>query len=487
MEEIESSIDDRVKLGEEIGTIVNRKFQKREKNSNKKSKNLNSDDSTCGDIWNDVFTTDWVKNYISYYPTVQLGTGSYGSVYKVFIRDKPNVPLAIKQTNETQQNEVANTINAGSLVYAKVNPHFNLFFAHLHCESLITPEYVRVQHTLIPWKDGTKQLSQLESLIKENPSNVAELKKERKLIESQMYPSEEDVMIVRNLKDVKEKEYQMIYDSTPEEEVEDTLAAYDRTLLKALKTVYDKMLKIRNRYNAAFDLILMELSDDSFDAWLDTKPPNEQIISALFQICTACLSYATFFRSVHNDLLLHNIMYNNVKNDVYYVYKLGKTYFKVPLYGKLMKLIDFGLSTDFETFDAPDADLAHWCPGGHGSGKGEKRTCTVQIRDILEIFYRMKSEDVMDDRPDLLNWITEAHKRTRDFKGKNMSSVRDLVIELFSAKVLKSFNLESPIQISVEPISVNKTYQPHVFDVMKRTPAIIKRMQQYQKTKLRQI
>jgi len=63
--------------------------------------------------------------------------------------------------------------------------------------------------------------------------------------------------------------------------------------------------------------------------------------SALMQIIMTLIIYQKAFSFTHNDLHTNNIMYIDTEEEyIYYVYE-GKTY-KVPTYGKIYKIIDFG-------------------------------------------------------------------------------------------------------------------------------------------------
>jgi len=63
--------------------------------------------------------------------------------------------------------------------------------------------------------------------------------------------------------------------------------------------------------------------------------------SALFQVIVSIYVYQRMFKFTHNDLHTNNIMWINTELE-YLTYKiLGKTY-RVPTYGKIFKLIDFG-------------------------------------------------------------------------------------------------------------------------------------------------
>jgi hypothetical protein len=91
-------------------------------------------------------------------------------------------------------------------------------------------------------------------------------------------------------------------------------------------------------------LIAMEHCEDTFDELiLSNKLTNEEWYSALMQIIMILITYQKCFNFTHNDLHSNNIMYNNTERKyIYYCYK--KKFYKVPTYGRIFKIIDFGRS-----------------------------------------------------------------------------------------------------------------------------------------------
>jgi hypothetical protein len=89
-------------------------------------------------------------------------------------------------------------------------------------------------------------------------------------------------------------------------------------------------------------VICMEQCEDTFDNLiLNGSLTNDEWFSALMQIIMILITYQKMFSFTHNDLHTNNIMYISTnKKFVYYTYK-KKTY-KVPTFGKLYKIIDFG-------------------------------------------------------------------------------------------------------------------------------------------------
>ena len=63
--------------------------------------------------------------------------------------------------------------------------------------------------------------------------------------------------------------------------------------------------------------------------------------SCLFQIAFALAYLQKHFRFTHNDLHINNIMYAPTEKEYLY-YKYNNIYYRVPTYGKIFKIIDFG-------------------------------------------------------------------------------------------------------------------------------------------------
>ena len=67
-------------------------------------------------------------------------------------------------------------------------------------------------------------------------------------------------------------------------------------------------------------------------------------LSILFQICFGLSIAQKNYNFVHNDLHSSNIMFQETKDKFLY-YKYENYYYKIPLYGKIVKIIDFGRAT----------------------------------------------------------------------------------------------------------------------------------------------
>ena len=95
-------------------------------------------------------------------------------------------------------------------------------------------------------------------------------------------------------------------------------------------------------YNFPVQMIALEKCDGTFDSLLeDDAIQSEEIMSALFQVIFTLLVYQKLFSFTHNDLHTNNILYKETKTKFLY-YKFNSKTYKVPTYGKIYKIIDFG-------------------------------------------------------------------------------------------------------------------------------------------------
>ena len=95
------------------------------------------------------------------------------------------------------------------------------------------------------------------------------------------------------------------------------------------KDTMDSLLDIEE---STTDEVLISSRDERWSAWI-------------FQVLAGLLVAQYHFGFVHNDLHTNNVMWSDT-NDEYIYYKLENEkeimYYRVPSYGKLMKIIDFG-------------------------------------------------------------------------------------------------------------------------------------------------
>jgi hypothetical protein len=70
---------------------------------------------------------------------------------------------------------------------------------------------------------------------------------------------------------------------------------------------------------------------------------TDLILSCLFQVSFALMYLQKYYEFTHNDLHINNVMFTST-NKTFLYYKFNNIYYKVPTYGYLFKIIDFGRS-----------------------------------------------------------------------------------------------------------------------------------------------
>lgn len=96
-------------------------------------------------------------------------------------------------------------------------------------------------------------------------------------------------------------------------------------------------------YDFPVQLIFLEKCAHTFDYLFVIGLSDEEARSALFQIVMILMVYQKMFRFTHNDLHTNNIMYVTTEHEWLYYQHQGKTY-RVPTYGRIFKIIDYGRS-----------------------------------------------------------------------------------------------------------------------------------------------
>lgn len=107
-------------------------------------------------------------------------------------------------------------------------------------------------------------------------------------------------------------------------------------------------------HNFPVQVSLLEKADGTMDTLLDEEDADDVSMletkdvrwaAWLFQVIAGLVVAQHYFGFVHNDLHTNNIMWNGTGvTDIYYRVVKGKEtwYMKIPTYGRLMKIIDFG-------------------------------------------------------------------------------------------------------------------------------------------------
>ena len=128
--------------------------------------------------------------------------------------------------------------------------------------------------------------------------------------------------------------------STPKSDISDDSIYSD----KSNSTIFSEDDQIVKFKNIPIMLLFMEKLDGTLEHFLNQENYNIDILlSCLFQISFGLSYLQNKFKFVHNDLHINNIMYKNTDIEFLY-YKINDCYYKIPTYGKIFKIIDFGRS-----------------------------------------------------------------------------------------------------------------------------------------------
>ena len=99
-----------------------------------------------------------------------------------------------------------------------------------------------------------------------------------------------------------------------------------------------------NIYNYPCQIICLEQLDNTLDICMedeDYELSEKQWTACLFQVIMSLITYQKLFNFTHNDLHTNNIMFT--KTDKKYLnYKFCDKHYRVPTYGRIYKIIDFG-------------------------------------------------------------------------------------------------------------------------------------------------
>ena len=89
-------------------------------------------------------------------------------------------------------------------------------------------------------------------------------------------------------------------------------------------------------------MIVLECCEDTLDSYiLSKKISDDEWESIVLQILFTLITYQKVFHFTHNDLHTNNIVYVFTEKKYLY-YKYNNIHYKVPTFGKIYKIIDFG-------------------------------------------------------------------------------------------------------------------------------------------------
>jgi hypothetical protein len=102
------------------------------------------------------------------------------------------------------------------------------------------------------------------------------------------------------------------------------------------------MMIFTEKNNSTMDDLLENFKEVGAEP--ETDLWEEKWSAWLFQIIASLTVIQTLFKFTHNDLHTNNIVWSKTEEEFLYYTTLNKTVYKIPTYGKIFKIIDFGRS-----------------------------------------------------------------------------------------------------------------------------------------------
>ena len=127
------------------------------------------------------------------------------------------------------------------------------------------------------------------------------------------------------------------------ESIEDDDEPYDDSDLETESYQSEDDIVNMTIYKLPVHVIAIEKCKYTLDHLINNDLPDKELISALFQVIMILLTYQKVFDFTHNDLHTNNIMFIET-NEKFLYYCYENIHYKVPTYGKIFKIIDFGRS-----------------------------------------------------------------------------------------------------------------------------------------------
>jgi len=113
---------------------------------------------------------------------------------------------------------------------------------------------------------------------------------------------------------------------------------------ESVETMEEPMDLMLSVHEIPTQVVALEKCDNTLDHLLEKNELRiEELESVMFQVIVMLFTYQSLFDFTHNDLHTNNIMYIHTEEE-YLFYKIKDKYYKIPTFGKIYKIIDFGRS-----------------------------------------------------------------------------------------------------------------------------------------------
>lgn len=111
---------------------------------------------------------------------------------------------------------------------------------------------------------------------------------------------------------------------------------------QSIETMEDPIDLILVLKDMPTQVVTLEKCENTLDSLLEQNELRiEELESAMFQVILMLYTYQSLFDFTHNDLHTNNIMYISTDQE-FLMYKVKGVFYKIPTFGKIYKIIDFG-------------------------------------------------------------------------------------------------------------------------------------------------
>jgi len=237
------------------------------------------------------------------------------------------------------------------------SPHFHLFYGAFCCVAKtysynITDSYMSYRHHRWFWDsqeekkftigfDEEEIPDEIRKAVCEKPSDLSETDddSEEELSDLKYNDAESESLHSADLSDMKTVEET---ESEGDEEIDESEESEDQEELNIFAEIKD--FPVMCIYTEASESTMDDLLDDFEEVGAKPGTPGweDRWRAWVFQVIAALTVGQSIFGFTHNDLHSNNIVWSKTNQQYLYYNTRDGLHFKVPTYGKIFRLIDFG-------------------------------------------------------------------------------------------------------------------------------------------------
>ena len=220
-------------------------------------------------------------------------------------------------------------------------------------------------------------------------------------------------------------------------------------------------------------VIALEKCKDTLDSLLVECISPEEITSALMQVIMSLIMYQKKFQFTHNDLHTNNIMYVDTSEEFLY-YTHNDVNYKVPTFGRIYKIIDFGRA--IYTFEGKQFVSDSFHPDGDAATQYNMEPFLDTTKPVLEPNYSFDLcrlacsmlDIIPDDTPvyELVEeWCLDDKKRNILYKKNGEERYPDFKLYKMIARTVHAHTPEAQLSKPIFKAYVTKKAHPSAIHI----------------------